>query len=106
MPPIDIATVPEREIWPGYHARPIHGDALSLMRVRIEAGAPLPRHQHHHEQATTVLTGRLRLVVNGETVELGPGMTAFIPANMPHEGIALEATDVLDVFTPVREDFR
>lgn len=103
---IDHATLPERELASGIFARLMHGTALTVMRVRLEPGARLPRHEHPHEQVTTVLRGHLQLVV-GETVcEMGPGSTVFIPSGIPHHALAIEATDVIDVFTPVREDLR
>ena len=38
--------------------------------------------------------------------EMGPGSTVFIPGGTPHHALAIESTDVIDMFTPVREDLR
>lgn len=103
---IDHTTLPERELAPGIFARLMHGTALTVMRVRLEPGARLPRHEHPHEQVTTVLRGHLQLVVGDTVCEVGPGSTVFIPSGTPHHALAIEATDVIDVFTPVREDLR
>ena len=103
---IEHATLPERELAPGIFARLMHGTAITVMRVRLEAGAQLPRHAHPHEQVTTVLSGHLQLTVGDTVHEMGPGTSTVIPSGTPHHALAVEPTDVLDVFTPVREDLR
>ena len=103
---IEHTTLPERELAPGIFARLMHGTALTVMRVRLDAGARLPRHAHPHEQVTTVLSGHLQLTVGDTVCELGPGTTVFIPSGTSHHALAVEPTDAIDVFTPVREDYR
>src|SRR3954463_6543053 len=76
---VDIASVPDRILAPGFRARLMHGASLTIMRVQIDAGSHLPRHQHPHEQATTILSGRLQLTVGETLYDMGPGMTVFIP---------------------------
>ena len=106
MTVVDVASLPERILAPGFHARVMHGTSLTIMRVQIDAGSHLPRHQHPHEQATTILSGHLQLTI-GETVhEMGPGTTVFIPGGAPHQAFAPVETEAIDVFTPVREDYR
>jgi quercetin dioxygenase-like cupin family protein len=102
----DTNALAPRQLAPGVVARLVHGDALTLMRATIEAGATLPLHRHPHEQATTVLRGQLRLTIAGTEHLLGPGMTALIPGNVEHGARAVDECEVLDVFTPVREDYR
>jgi quercetin dioxygenase-like cupin family protein len=43
--------------------------------------------------------------VDGEAVEVGPGDTLAFPPNIPHGTLCLEAGTLLDIFTPMREDF-
>lgn len=102
---LDFDHIPEVEIMPGFHARMIHGDAVSVIRFRIEAGSVLKEHFHVHEQVTNVLAGQLELKVSGETRILGPGQSVVIPSNVPHSGKALTDCLVLDVFQPVRADY-
>jgi quercetin dioxygenase-like cupin family protein len=66
----------------------------------------LPSHAHPHEQLTTVLSGELELTVGGEVRVLRAGMVAFIPGGVPHSARALTACEVMDVFHPVRDDYR
>lgn len=94
------------EIVNGYHARMIHTDNLTIAQVHVEAGAPMPEHSHFHEQVTTLLEGQFEMSVGGETRLLVPGQAVVIPRNVPHSGRALTDCLILDVFQPVREDFR
>jgi quercetin dioxygenase-like cupin family protein len=80
------------------------GAQLMLMRVQLDAGSHLPEHHHPHEQATYVISGRLRMVVAGEAHDLGPGDTVRMPGNVPHSVDVIEDTLVIDTFSPPRED--
>ena len=96
----------ERELVPGFHVRLVHGDTMTIAHWRIEAGSALPAHQHEHEQISQVVEGRFELTVGDETKEIGPGDTAIIPPSVPHTGRALTDCRIIDIFHPVREDYR
>jgi quercetin dioxygenase-like cupin family protein len=83
----------------------IHTETMTLARIILGKGAVVPSHEHENEQIATVLGGRLRFVVGGEEREVGPGESVSVPANVPHAVEALEDSIVLDVFSPVREDW-
>ena len=46
------------------------------------------------------------MTIDGETQTLRPGIVAVIPANAVHSGSTISRCEVLDVFVPVREDYR
>ncbi|MDE6125919.1 MAG: cupin domain-containing protein, partial [Muribaculaceae bacterium] len=65
-------------------------------------------HQHPHEQCGFVVSGRYRLIVNAEPeidVILTSGDSYAIPGGTPHSFEVLEGGEVVDVFTPCREDY-
>ena len=103
---VRLADVEEREIVPGYRARFVHGASLTLAFWQVEAGAILPEHSHPHEQASNLLSGEFELTVSGECHQLTPGVVVVIPPNAVHTGRAITACQILDVFQPVREDYR
>jgi len=105
MPFIDQASLQSREVFPGYVAKMIHTESMSLVYWTISAGAAIPEHHHMNEQATHVLDGKFVLVVDGESRQLEPGIVAIIPSNVRHYGHAVTDCLMLDVFTPVREDY-
>lgn len=103
---LDYADIAPREIAPGFSARFVHTNGMTLAHVDVQRDARIPSHAHPHEQLTTVLSGELELTVGGEARVLRAGMVAFIPGGVPHSAHALTACQVLDVFHPVREEYR
>jgi quercetin dioxygenase-like cupin family protein len=97
--------LPELEIGPGIYMRAVNTDTVTVAHVRIDKGAQLPAHSHPHEQVVNVVEGRLDLVVDGVTHKLVPGTSMVLLPNVPHSGVAVEETRVVDVFHPVRKDF-
>ena len=78
---------------------------LMIVEVNFEKGGEGSVHTHPHSQSTYVISGRFRFNVDGESVEVGPGDTlAFVP-DIPHGTLCLEAGTLIDVFSPMREDF-
>jgi len=106
MPFVRLENCPTHEIVPGYRARFIHTARMTLAYWTVDAGAALPDHAHPHEQVAHVLAGEFEMTVGDEQRILTPGMVAVIPADVPHGGRALTACRLLDVFQPVREDYR
>lgn len=95
-----------REIVPGYRAKFIHSEGMTLAYWEVEKGAALPEHSHPHEQIANVLEGEFELTVDGESRVLAPGQVAVIPSDVPHSGRAITACRLLDAFQPAREDYR
>jgi unsaturated pyranuronate lyase len=83
----------------------IHTETMTLARITLRQGALVPRHTHPNEQIATVLEGRLRFMVGGEERVVSAGESVPLSANVPHEVEALEDSVILDVFSPVREDW-
>lgn len=101
-----ISTLSPFKISKGFNARMIHTDNMTLAYVEVDDGADLPEHSHVHEQVLNLLEGRFELIVNGESNILEQGDVYAIPSNAPHSGRALTKCRILDVFHPVREDFK
>jgi quercetin dioxygenase-like cupin family protein len=96
---------PVEQLAPTIGRQMLHTQAMTVARVHLAAGAVVPRHQHVNEQVANVVSGRLRFVVGDEEVVLGAGDSIALPADVPHEVEALEESLVIDVFSPVREDW-
>jgi quercetin dioxygenase-like cupin family protein len=107
---IQIATLAELAdfaIAPGVRAKPLFGRHLMFNMLDFEPGAVVPLHHHPHEQLGLVLAGDLVFARDGGEQVLGPEAVYAIPGGVPHEGRAGESgCRVLDVFHPVREDYR
>ena len=70
------------------------------------SGAVIPDHSHPHEQLSTIVTGEMEVTVGGETRLMRPGMVAVIASDTRHIVHALTQCYVIDVFHPVREEYR
>jgi len=101
-----LADISPRSPVPGGVARFVHSDSMTLAFWTFEAGAVVGTHSHPHEQVTNVLEGSFELVVDGIPYCLEAGTGGTIPPNIPHSGRALTACTLIDVFHPVREDYR
>jgi quercetin dioxygenase-like cupin family protein len=82
------------------------GEKAMLVEVDIEPGAVVSMHSHPHEQTGTLISGRLRFEIGGETFELEPGDAWMIPGGVPHEATGIDKSRVVEVFSPPREDWR
>lgn len=102
----DWSTVAESEPLPGFVGKVVHSATMSFVLWRIRAGSVLPEHSHVHEQVVHMIEGEFEIAVDGETLRYGPGMVGVIPSNARHAGRALTDCRILDVFQPVREDYR
>ena len=101
-----LTDIPIRELVPGIAGHYAHGTGMSIGLVVIEKGSNLPAHQHVHEQITYILEGQLDMTIGGKECALKAGMYYIIPSNTPHSAIAVTDCKVIDVFNPVREDYR
>lgn len=79
--------------------------ALMLVSFKFDTGAEGPLHHHPHVQATFVRSGRFRFTLGDKVLEIGPGDSVTIPSDVPHGCICLEAGELIDSFSPRREDF-
>lgn len=87
--------------------RQVLADSPELMVVSFAftVGAIGAPHSHRHVQSTYVRSGRFAFQVGGETTEIGPGDSFIIPAHVRHGCECLEAGELIDCFTPRRDDF-
>lgn len=99
------AEEPVEELTPSIGRQLVHTETLTVARIHLREGAVVPSHAHPHEQVATVLEGRLRFVVGGEEQIVATGESMIVPGGVPHEVEALEDSLVLDIFSPVRDDW-
>ena len=92
--------------FPGVTRRTLaSGDRLTLVRIEVERDHTVPEHVHPHEQAGTVIVGRISIRIGDTTTICDEGDSYLIPGDVPHEVTALEPTTLLECFSPVREEF-
>ncbi len=95
-----------KEPMAGFVGRFATGVTMTSVNWTIAAGSELPEHAHPHEQVSHVLVGEFEMTIEDKTQRLGPGMVAFVPPNAAHSGRAITECRIIDVFHPVRDDYR
>lgn len=103
---LNLYDVESREPVPGADVRFVHSDNMTLAYWHFEPGTPLPDHNHPHEQVTNVIEGVYELTIEGETTRIEAGSVVIIPPHASHSGKSITECRVIDVFYPVREDYR
>ena len=103
---LELEQIPTREILPKCHVRFVHSENMTFAYWNLEEGAELPAHQHPQEQVCNMIEGRMELTVGGETRLVTDGSVIVIASNTPHSVKALALCYVIDVFYPIREDYR
>ena len=95
-----------RPVLPGIERKTLaYGDRTLMTEFRMRRGSTLPKHTHPHEQTGYLVSGRLRLTVGKQTVDLHPGDSWSIPAGVPHGARILADAVAIEVFAPVRRDY-
>lgn len=106
MPFFNVRDVAPIEPVPGCRLRTPYGEHLMLSHIEMDEGAVIPLHNHPHEQGGIVLEGRMELTIGDEVRVLEKGEMYLIPPNTEHKAVAVGgAATVLDVFSPIREDY-
>ena len=101
-----ITSLPPKTLVNGITGHYVHGDKSTLGLVILEEGSAVPPHHHPQEQITYILEGRLQMVIDGADCLLEPGAFYVIPSNVVHCAVALTHCRLIDVFSPVREDYK
>ena len=78
---------------------------LMVVKVEFDEGGIGSPHQHHHSQITHVQSGAFEVHINGDKKVLKAGDAFYIPPNIIHGAVCLEKGMLIDVFSPMREDF-
>ncbi|SUX46595.1 cupin domain-containing protein [Chryseobacterium indoltheticum] len=82
-----------------------YNSQVMMVIVKFEKDAIGNLHQHFHSQITYVASGKFEVTVDGETKILKQGDGFFAQPNIFHGVKCLEAGQLIDSFTPFREDF-
>ena len=100
--------VPMETVNPMMQRQIITGELMTVAKIYFKDGFLVPRHSHHNEQITQVISGlmKFRLGENGEdAIDVGPGQAIVIPADLPHEALVVGDVVEMDMWAPRRDDW-
>lgn len=78
---------------------------VMMVKVAFESGGIGALHSHYHTQMSYVESGSFEMTIGEKKGILNAGDGYYIPPNVVHGALCLEAGVLIDVFTPMREDF-
>ena len=91
---------------PGIQRQMVIGQNIMICRFTFEPFLVTPEHTHPHEQMTLVVQGKVKFIIEGEARIVSAGDVLHFPPNNRHGATMLDEEVVLiDVFSPIREDF-
>ena len=82
-----------------------YDDKLMMVVVSFIKGSVGYLHSHPHRQVSYIVSGKFEVEINGEKKILKEGDSYFAAPNLKHGVVCLEEGKLIDVFTPVSEDF-
>lgn len=88
-----------------YLAQLAAGDEMSIQHLRMEPGARVPEHSHHHEQLGFVYQGEQTFVLEDDVaVPVEPGGSYWLESEEVHaaENRGDDELLAIDVFSPPR----
>lgn len=100
--------IPEYELRKGVIQKNFRGDRLLISYNYLHPGMATSPHSHDFEQVFMLLEGRVRLHLDDEVLDCGPGTVVRIPPNVvhwaepprPEDGVALN----VDLYAPIRPE--
>jgi quercetin dioxygenase-like cupin family protein len=103
---IENREIPWQQMDPGVKRKIMsYDERLMMVKVEFEKGGVGSLHRHPHTQITHVESGIFEVEISGEKKVLSAGDAFYIPPNVIHGAVCLEAGVLIDVFSPMREDF-
>ena len=98
--------IPQLEMGAGLHRKIMaYGDDLMCVENAFDTGAVGAIHSHPHTQITYVVSGVFDFHIGDETKRVTAGDSMFVPGGVSHGCDCLQQGAILDIYTPMREDF-
>ena len=82
-----------------------YNKGLMCVENTFEVGAIGKLHSHFHTQITYVVSGEFKFEIDGEKKVVKAGDTMLKTNNVIHGCVCIKPGVLLDIFTPMREDY-
>lgn len=82
-----------------------YDDTIMLVNVDFKKGSIGPLHEHYHAQVTYVVSGEFEVTIGDDKKLLKGGDCFYIKPHVLHGALCLADGVLIDVFSPIREDF-
>ena len=103
---LNWSSIPVEHPAKGIERQLVVGQRMMICLFRFAPFLVTPEHEHPHEQMTIVERGRVRFFIEGEERIANAGDILHFPPGCWHGATMMDEEVVLiDIFTPVRDDF-
>jgi quercetin dioxygenase-like cupin family protein len=82
-----------------------YNQELMLVKVWFSEGAVGYIHKHKHSQVTYVESGEFDVNIGGVIKRMKAGDCTYMPPNVEHGSVCIQAGVMIDTFSPKRDDF-
>jgi quercetin dioxygenase-like cupin family protein len=102
----DWTKVPTEQVADGIKRQMIVGENVMVCRFTFDPFVVTDVHSHPHEQVTLVVKGKAKFTIDGLAVIVAEGDVLHFPPHNSHGATMLDEEVILiDIFSPIREDF-
>lgn len=105
MEVISFEKMPPEKLSDTITRRYVYGEKAMLVRFELKKGALIPKHNHPNEQITYIISGKVKVTIEGKEHIVEAGQVVVIAPNLFHQFEALEDSIDIDVFSPPRRDW-
>lgn len=109
MPPnfmnkLDVQPI---KVFEGVYRRTlVYDNTLMMCHFTLEKNAEVPLHIHKEHQVGYVIKGKLKFMTEDREFISKQGDSYIFDSNEKHGALILEDSEVIDVFSPAREDYK
>lgn len=102
----DWDSIPVENIAEGIRRQMVVGENVMVVRFMFDPFLVTPEHTHPHEQMSLVIKGRVKFFISGEERIVSAGDVLHFPPHNRHGATMMEEEVILiDIFSPIRQDF-
>jgi quercetin dioxygenase-like cupin family protein len=102
----DWNKIPVEQTAEGIERQMVVGQNVMMCRFRFAPFVVTAEHSHPHEQMTLVVQGKVKFIISGEERIVAAGDVLHFPPHNRHGATMLDEEVILiDIFSPIREDF-
>lgn len=102
----DWSKIPVEQVNEGIERQIVVGQNVMMCRFRFAPFVITAEHSHPHEQMTLVVQGKVKFIISGDERIVSAGDVLHFPPHNRHGATMLDEEVILiDIFSPIREDF-
>lgn len=103
---VEDSSLPWQDLGGGIRRKVMaYDDQMMIVKVAFETGGIGALHHHPHTQASYVSKGKFEIGIGDDKMVLSEGDVYFVTSGVVHGALCLEEGELIDVFSPLREDF-